>query len=148
MNKIALEKTRRDLPGLRVTNQRALILNILRETTGHLDADEVYRLARKKQPRLSLSTVYRNLQTLKKRGLVDEVHFDEDHHHYEVRVPSQESMPPEHHHLICQGCGKITEFNLPLARMIGKTVPEARGFSISATETRVLGYCPECQRKG
>jgi Fe2+ or Zn2+ uptake regulation protein len=146
MKKAVLEDTRRALPGLRVTNQRALILDILRQGRGHMDADEVYRLARKKQARISLSTVYRNLQTLKSLGLVDEVHFDEAHHHYEVRGPSKNAKPSEHHHLICQGCGKITEFSLPLAEMIEKSVPEARDFKIAGTETRVLGYCDKCQR--
>ena len=70
--------------GLRVTNQRTLILEIIRQGKGHLDADEVYRRARKKQPNLSLSTVYRTLRMLKELGLVQEVHFGEDHHHYEV----------------------------------------------------------------
>lgn len=111
-----------------------------------MDADEVHRLARKKQSRISLSTVYRNLQTLKSMGLVDEVHFDEDHHHYEVRGPKDKALS-EHHHLICQNCGRIIEFNLPLARMVQDNVPEAKGFKITGTETRVLGYCEECQRR-
>ncbi len=59
----SLENTRRalNLPGLRITSQRALILEVIRRGQGHLDADEVYRQAREKQPRLSLSTVYRTL---------------------------------------------------------------------------------------
>ena len=102
----SLENSRRVLsvPGLRATNQRALILEIIRRGQGHLDADEVYRQAREKQPRLSLSTVYRTLQLLKRLGLVEEVHFDEAHHHYEVKPSS------EHHHLVCLGCGKVIEF--------------------------------------
>jgi Fur family ferric uptake transcriptional regulator len=139
MKKTSLEDTRRVLPGLRITNQRAVILDIIRHGRGHMDADEVYRLARKKQGRISLSTVYRNLQTLKKLGLIDEVHFDEDHHHYEVRASS------EHHHLICLSCGRITEFEYPLARLVKKNVPEAGDFRITGTETRVLGYCADCQ---
>ena len=86
-----------NMAGTRVTNQRALILGILQKQ-GHLDADEIYRQARRKQPRLSLSTVYRNLRTLKGLGLVEELHFDDSHHHYEAR-PSA-----EHHHLVCLGC--------------------------------------------
>jgi len=93
------------MPGLRVTNQRALLLGLIREGKGHLDADELYRRAREKQPRLSLSTVYRTLQLLKKLSLVEELHFDETHHHYEVK-PSD-----EHHHLVCLGCGKVIELS-------------------------------------
>jgi Fur family ferric uptake transcriptional regulator len=83
--------------------------------------------------------VYRTLQTLKKVGLVDEVHFDEDHHHYEVKASA------EHHHLVCLRCGRIIEFKYPLALLVKKNVPEAKDFEISGTETRISGYCSECR---
>jgi len=127
-------------PGLRVTKQRALILEIIRCGQGHLDADEVYRRARDKQPRLSLSTVYRSLQLLKKLGLVEEVHFDEGHHHYEVKPSS------EHHHLVCLGCGRVIEFRYPLTRYMKRNVPEAKDFEIVDTEIRMTGYCPRCRQ--
>ncbi len=146
MKRNTIESTRQALPGLRITNQRALILETLRQSSGHMDADEVYRQARKRQPRISLSTVYRNLQTLKSMGLVDEVHFDEGHHHYEVRGPKERGIS-EHHHLICQNCGRIIEFSLPLAQMVQETVPEAKDFKITGTETRILGLCEECWDK-
>ncbi len=129
-----------NVTGMRVTNQRALILEIIRHGRGHLDADEVYRRARQKQPRLSLSTVYRTLQAFKRLGLIEEVHFDEAHHHYEVKPSS------EHHHLVCLGCGKIIEFHYPLARYVKKNVSEAKDFDIVSTEVRMTGYCPQCRQ--
>lgn len=127
--------------GLRVTSQRALVLEVIHKGKGHLDADEIYRRAREKEPRLSLSTVYRNLQKLKKLGLVEEVHFDEEHHHYEVK-PST-----EHHHLVCLGCGRVIEFEYPLARMVKRKVVEAKDFDITGSEVRMTGYCPQCQQE-
>jgi Fe2+ or Zn2+ uptake regulation protein len=126
--------------GLRVTSQRALLLEIIRQREGHLDADEIYRRAREKQPRLSLSTVYRTLQALKKLGLVEELHFDENHHHYEVKPSS------EHHHLVCLGCGKVVEFQYPLSRYIKRHAPEAKDFDIAGTEVRMTGYCSKCHQ--
>jgi len=139
----SLQNARRALnvPGLRITNQRALILDIIRQGQGHLDADEVYRRARKKQPRLSLSTVYRTLQMLKKLGLVEEVHFDEAHHHYEIKPPA------EHHHLVCLGCGQVVEFQYPLAHLVKRNVTEAKAFEIVDTELRMTGYCSKCRQK-
>ncbi len=128
-------------PGLRVTDQRALILKVIRQGQGHLDADEIYRRAREKKSRLSLSTVYRTLQTLKKLGLIEELHFDEGHHHYEVK-PST-----EHHHLACLGCGKIIEFRYPLARYVKRNVVEAKDFDIVETEIHMTGYCPNCHQE-
>ncbi len=138
----SLENTRRtlNLSGLRITNQRALILEVIRHGQGHLDADEVYHQAREKQPRLSLSTVYRTLQTLKKLGLVEEVHFDEEHHHYEIKPPT------EHHHLVCLGCGRVIEFNYPLARLVKRNIAEAKGFEITGSEIRMTGYCLTCRQ--
>ena len=131
-----------NVTGLRVTNQRALILEIIRHGQGHLDADEVYRQAREKQPSLSLSTVYRTLRLFRKLGLVEELHFDDAHHHYEVKPPA------EHHHLVCLGCGQVIEFHYPLSRYVKRNVPEAKDFKVTETEIRMTGYCPKCRPVG
>ena len=126
--------------GKRITSQRALILQIIRQGEGHLDADEIYRQARAIQPRLSLSTVYRTIKILKKPGLVEELHFDDSHHHYEMKSTSK------HHHLICLGCGKVVEFQYPLARYVSRDVPEAKDFEIVDAELHLTGYCSQCRR--
>ena len=141
MNQTGLLETNRkalNSTGMRVTHQRALILEIIRQGQGHLDADEIHRRARQKYSRLSLSTVYRTLQLFKKLGLVEEVHFDEEHHHYEAK-PSV-----EHHHLVCLACARVIEFYYPLSRYVKKSVPEAKGFEIVGTEIHLTGYCPQC----
>lgn len=125
--------------GLRNTSQRESIIEIIRHGKGHLDADEVYQRARKKQPRLSLSTVYRTLQTLRESGLIEEVHLDETHHHYEIKASN------DHHHLICTGCGKVVEFECSLSKQMVENVSKENGFDITHTEVRMTGYCPECR---
>jgi len=125
--------------GMRVTNERSIILGIMRQ--GHFDANEIYRRARKKDPHLSLSTVYRTMQAFKRIGLVDELHLSDTHHHYEVK-PST-----EHHHLVCLGCGRVIEFHYPLSRHIKRSVPEAKDFTISETEFSIKGYCSQCRQE-
>jgi len=126
--------------GMRITSQRALILEVIRQGQGHLDADELYRRAREKQPHLSLSTVYRTLQAFKRLDLIEERHFDESHHHYEVKPPA------EHHHLVCLNCGKVIEFRYPLARYVKRNIAEAKDFEIADTEIRMTGYCSKCHQ--
>ena len=126
--------------GMRVTNQRALIMEIIRQGEEHLDAYDIYRQAHESEPRLSLSTVYRALQKFKELGLVDEVHFDEAHHHYETRQST------EHHHLKCLNCGKVVEFHYPLSRYIKRNVAEAKDFDITEAEVRLTGYCSQCRQ--
>jgi len=128
-----------NVSGLRATGQRALILDIIRRGGRHLDADEIYLQARKKEPRISLSTVYRALQKFKELGLVDEFHFDDNHHHYEARAAS------EHHHLKCLGCGAVIEFDYDLLGNLTRKVPEAGDFEVVQAELRVAGYCARCR---
>ena len=125
---------------MRMTSQRALILQIIQEGQGHLDADEIFRRARYMKPRLSLSTVYRTLKALKKPGMIDELHFDDTHRHYEAKSSK------EHHHLVCLGCGRVIEFTYPLSRYLRRNIVEAKDFEITETEIRMKGYCPRCQQ--
>jgi len=126
----------------RVTAQRALLLKLLRQSGGHLDADELYLRARRKNSRISLSTVYRNLQLFKKLGLIEEHHFDEEHHHYEVKSGA------EHQHLLCIGCGKVVEFACPLSREFGNNIGKQYDFDISDVEVRMTGLCSSCRTRG
>jgi len=141
-NRRLLDRRALSSAGLRVTSQRALLLEIIRHGEGHLDAYELYRQARERQSQLSLSTVYRALQKFKELGLVEEVHFDEAHHHYEAKPLA------EHHHLVCLGCGRVIEFHYPLSRYVKRNVPEAKDFKVVETEIRMTGYCPKCRPDG
>jgi len=127
--------------GKRVTSQRILLLDLIRNSRGHIDADSLHRQAKERHPRLSLSTVYRTLQLFKRLGLVDEHHFGETHHHYEVKDPN------EHHHLVCLGCGNIVEFQCPLTSQMKKDVGVENNFQIIDTEVRMFGICSDCQAK-
>lgn len=127
--------------GKRITPQRLLILEAMREAGGHLDADEIYRLARQKAPRLSLSTVYRTINVLKEVGVIKELHLGEEHHHYELRGEKG------HHHLICQGCGKVVEFECPFSQELLRDLGGEYHFEITGIHLDLTGYCPECQQK-
>lgn len=127
--------------GRRVTSQRRLLLDLIRAQRGHLDADELYRRAREKNPRLSLSTVYRTLRLFKRLGLVEELHFEEEHHHYEGR-PSR-----EHYHLVCLRCGKVTEFESPLVPRLKAALSREHRFQVASGEIHFSGYCADCRSK-
>jgi Fur family ferric uptake transcriptional regulator len=125
--------------GKRMTSQRRLLLRILAEAGGHLDAREVYERARQHDIRLSLATVYRTLNSLREAGVVRELHLDEEHHHYEL--DGQDG----HSHLVCLGCGRVTEVDsrafVEAAQAIGRT----SGFAIASAQVELDGYCAECQ---
>ena len=125
----------------RTTEQRQLIQEILQQADGHLDADEIYQQARQKSPSISLSTVYRNLQLFKELELVEEHQFDGMRRYYESAPQSK------HHHLVCLGCGRVFEFKCPSAEKLKSRISRQEGFKITDAEVRLVGYCPECQRR-
>lgn len=124
----------------RITTQRTLLLELLHQSNGHLDANELYQQAREKNHRISLSTVYRNLQLFKKLGLVAEHHFSEEHHHYEVRPET------EHQHLLCLNCNKVIEFACPMSQKCREDIGKQYDFEITGVEVRMVGLCSNCRQ--
>jgi len=122
--------------GKRITPERKLLLRIISENA-HLDASEIYQLAKREDSKISLSTVYRTVRLLGELGLVEASELGEDHYHYEVRLE-------EHYHLICLGCGKVVE--IPPVDVVRKLGAE-RGFEIVGVKLELLGYCPACRKK-
>jgi Fur family ferric uptake transcriptional regulator len=125
----------------RNTEQRQLIMEIIQQADGHLDADEIYQQARQKSPSISLSTVYRSLQLFKELGLIEEHQFDGIRRYYETTTRSK------HHHLVCLGCGRIFEFKCPSAERLKSKISREEGFRVTDAEVRLVGYCPECQQR-
>lgn len=126
-------------PGTRMTSQRTLVFDIISRGGGHLGADEIYARARRKNPRISLSTVYRAIARFKELGLVVESHLGQEHHHYEAGHNSS------HFHLVCLGCGAVIEFEYPLVDRVHDEVAMAGGFKIINAEMNLIGYCRQCQ---
>lgn len=125
--------------GRRLTGQRRLLLELLQQHGGHLDARELYRLAQERDPRLNLSTVYRTLGLLRDLGLVDEQRLGEDHHHYELRTSAA------HYHLVCQSCGSVVEFTSPLVEQLKEAVGRELDYTITAAQIDLLGACAACR---
>jgi Fur family ferric uptake transcriptional regulator len=125
----------------RNTSQRRLLLDLLNQSEGHLDADELFRLAKEREPRISLSTVYRNLSLFKELGLIQERHLADEHHHYEVKGKR------EHYHLVCLNCGTVVEFQSPLAKRMKEDISKSTGFEILDGDIRLNGYCERCCRE-
>ena len=125
----------------RTTHQRQLILKIIEQADGHLNADDIYQRARQESPSISLSTVYRSLQLFKELELVEEHQFDGMHRCCET------TTRPKHHHLVCLGCGRIFEFQCSSAERLKSRISREEGFKVTDTEVRLVGYCPDCQRR-
>jgi Fe2+ or Zn2+ uptake regulation protein len=125
--------------GKRVTSQRRLILRVLTKAQGHLDASEIFERGRRRDARLSLSTVYRTLNVLREAGVVRELHLDDEHHHYEL------SDEDEHSHLVCLVCGRVIEVDSAAFAKAAMVMGESYGFEIASAQVELAGYCAECR---
>ena len=129
--------------GIRLTRQRQILLDLMDKTGLHLDAEQLYRLAKQQDSKINRVTVYRTINMLKEVGLVDELdlmHWSGGQHYYETRLKQ------EHAHVICLRCGKVEEFfGEPLLK-IRRQVESQFGFQVLISRTEVGGYCPRCRR--
>src|SRR5689334_23366276 len=141
---MALESTRGSLKdkGVRLTRQRQILLELIDKSGQHLDAENLFQMAKEKDPKLNRVTVYRTLKLLKEGGLVDELdlmHYGGDQHYYETRTKQ------EHAHVTCLRCGKVEEFfGEPLQRL-RKQIESHFGFQVLLARTEIGGYCSHCQ---
>ena len=122
-----------------LTTQRRLLLELIRDTEGHLDAKELYQRAHARDESIGSATVYRSLNLFKELGLVDEMRLGKLRCYYEIK------QSPQHQHLLCQGCGKVIEFQNPYFNKLIKAVQREHGFKITKAELYLEGYCPECK---
>ena len=126
------------LVGQRLTPQRLLLLNLLCEGE-HLSVDELYRRAKAKEPRINLSTVYRNLRLFSRMGLIDELRLTKSGTRYfEAR------RPRKHYHAVCLRCGRILDFNNPVIEEVKKAVEDETGMVITDVWLSMAGYCAGC----
>ena len=126
--------------GKRITSQRKLVLAILAREDGHLDAHDIYERGRRRDTRLSLSTVYRTLGVLKETGVVRELHLDDEHHHYEL------DGEDEHSHLVCLACGRVIEVDSSAFAEVAGVVGAAHGFEIASAQVELTGTCTDCRQ--
>jgi len=128
-----------DLPThTRETRQRALIYAIVASTESHPTADWVYARARETMPRLSLGTVYRNLQRLAAEGKIRAI----DAWGKTTRWDADLST---HYHFLCTECGAIRDVPKPEgedARLAAAL--RLPGFTVTGHRVELQGLCASC----
>jgi len=125
----------------RMTYQRKLILDEVKKNLNHPTADEIYERVRKKLPRISMGTVYRNLDVLATCGLIRKL----EPGHPQMRFDSETS---EHYHTVCTRCGKIEDAIIESSDNTLELLESALGkltrYGIFGHKLEFLGLCKEC----
>lgn len=128
------------MPGQRFKNtaQRAAVLEIVRQSSSHLTAGEIFERVRRRDPHIGYGTVYRTLHLLAEHGLIQELTFADQASRYDGRVE-------RHDHVHCQVCGVLLDVDVPVALMAMHVASEQSGFDIESHHTVFLGTCPSCR---
>ena len=124
---------------LRMTNQREMILRELKKSKGHLTADELYERVKKYMPRISLATVYRNLEILSDVKMIQKLEIS-------GRQKRFDSELEDHDHIYCIGCQRIDNLDIGEG-IVELPVGDAHGYTITGRRLEVTGLCPKCQEK-
>jgi len=126
----------------RFTKQRQYILDIVRNTKIHPDANWIYTKIVKEIPKISLGTIYRNLGILSKEKLIKEIAFQPNITRYEGDLTS-------HHHIMCLKCYKIEDVDIDIEHITDETIKKKISQSLNyeniCCEILFTGICSKCQ---
>ncbi len=124
----------------RVTRQKTIILEELRRVCTHPTASEIYKLVKRRLPKISLATVYRNLECMVKNNLINKLRT----RNKKVRYDGNTS---DHCHLICKKCGHIIDiFDIKDISIKSKGLKKSE-FIIDYGWLEMHGLCKKCNKK-
>ena len=127
--------------GVRITETRKAVIAYVIENDNHPSAEMIYTDLLPHYPNMSLATVYNNLKLLLEEGFVTEIKRANDTTTY------YDFMGHEHLNVICEVCGKITDFMDVEIPSLKKEAQQQTGYKITKEVLSVYGICPECQEK-
>ena len=125
--------------GHRVTPQRIAIIDYLIHTEDHPSAENIHAIIKKRYPMVSLSTVYKTLDLLRQKKLVNEIEV-EGEARFDAHVD-------DHINLVCLSCGKIEDIDENLLKNIQSKVAKRSEYVIIKASFELHGYCNKCKSK-
>jgi Fe2+ or Zn2+ uptake regulation protein len=124
--------------GYRLTPQRYMILSVIQEAEEHLSIDQILERVQKRNPYVSLSTIYRTLELLRELGLVRENHLPGQQPRYEI------AEGKAHHHLVCHRCRSMIHLDDALLGNLNEQLQEQYHFHNLTLDLVAAGYCDNC----
>ena len=123
-----------------VTRQRRIILEELRAMGTHPTACELYHVIRRRLPHISLATVYRNLELLAEKGLIQTLVTD-------GRQKRFDRDPVAHCHAHCVRCGAVRDVSMDqeVIALLRTRRNELEGFEVLDARVDFIGLCDECR---
>ncbi len=124
----------------RSTPQRRVILEELRGVVTHPTAAELFALVRQRLPRISLGTVYRNLEVLHEDGLINRLELAGSETRFDGNIEP-------HLHIRCRSCGRVKDAGLPLVMEKDLFQRDFGDFQVEGVHMEFFGVCSACRNR-
>ena len=122
----------------KLTPQRDAVFQVILNREDHPTASEIFEAARQRLPTISYATVYNSLRYLKEAGLVHEIKFGDSASRYDRETD-------RHDHAICNGCGKLVDFDLPQTAELMQAAARKSRFKPESVHLTLRGLCSNCR---
>ena len=126
-------KERCETKGLRMTEQRRIIADVIEDSEDHPDVEALYLRASEKDNRISLATVYRTVKLFEEVGILDRLEFGDGRARYE------DAERDHHDHLIDLTTGEVIEFLDPDIEALQEKIAEKYGYKLKGHRLELYG---------
>lgn len=123
-----------------MTPQRRVILEALEKTDAHLTAAEVYEIVRARLPRISLGTIYRNLEILSQLGTIQKLEIGGTQKRFDAETFN-------HYHVRCVACGRVDNAPMEPQTALEASIEGLTGYEITGHRLEFVGLCLQCRKK-
>ena len=124
----------------RNTRQRQVILEELRKLTSHPTAADLYEIVRRRLPKISLGTVYRNLELLTQTDLIQKLEISGTEARFDGNAD-------QHDHIRCVRCGRVGDLHSVPGDRVRDGIKELDGYEILGYHLWFFGICPACRKQ-
>ncbi|MCX7921522.1 MAG: transcriptional repressor [Clostridia bacterium] len=126
--------------GYKNTKSRQAVVDILEASQLALSADDIYLKIKESGNSTNLSTVYRTLELMESKGLVNKIIMSDGKARFELTGDAHK------HSLICTGCHKMVPIDFCPLEALQNDVGKKTSFDITGHKLELYGICPECKK--
>jgi Fe2+ or Zn2+ uptake regulation protein len=133
------ENLRRKLESGRnhLTQQRIAVFDYLQSVEHHPTAEEVFFAVKQKLPKISLATIYKNLESLANCGAITKLTYGDAAARYDIRTD-------HHYHTRCLTCGKLSDLDAEAGDEFLAQIKPKSDFTVKDYRLELLGFCADC----
>lgn len=123
---------------MRYSHQRERIFRAVMESCEHPTANMVYEQLKADMPRLSLGTVYRNLNQLADAGRLKKIPLADGSCRFDKTKEA-------HSHIVCELCGAVSDVHLPSFQALEQAIETETDFTLRSYDVVLRGVCKQCR---